>query len=73
MSYKLKKLRIRSEPEMWVRSNSAFELIVERHLFDAAQAIIQNRSRPMSEEDKLDRLRTLRRALELALCCKRCR
>ncbi len=41
---------------MWVRSNGAFEPIVERHLFDAAQAIIQNRSRRMSEEDMLDRL-----------------
>jgi DNA invertase Pin-like site-specific DNA recombinase len=62
MSYKLKKLRIRNEPEMWVRSNGAFEPIVERHLFDAAQAIIQNRSRRMSEDDMLDRLRTLYQA-----------
>ena len=62
MSYKLKKLRVRNEPEMWVRSNGAFEPIVERHLFDAAQAIIQNRSRRMSEEDMLDRLKTLYQA-----------
>ena len=61
-SYKLKKLRIRNEPEMWVRSNGAFEPIVERHLFDAAQAIIQNRSRRMSEEDMLDRLKRLYQA-----------
>jgi len=61
-SYKLKRLRIRNEPEMWVRSNGAFEPIVERHLFDAAQAIIQNRSRRMSEEDMLDRLKTLYQA-----------
>jgi DNA invertase Pin-like site-specific DNA recombinase len=61
-SYKLKKLRIRNEPEMWVRSNGAFEPIVERHLFDAAQAIIQNRSRRMSEDDMLDRLRVLYQA-----------
>lgn len=62
MSYKLKKLRIRNEPEMWVRSNGAFEPIVERHLFDAAQAIIQNRSRRMSEEDMLGRLKALYQA-----------
>lgn len=62
ISYKLKKLRVRNDPEMWVRSNGAFEPIVERHLFDAAQAIIQNRSRRMSEEDMLDRLRTLYQA-----------
>ncbi len=59
ISYKLKKLRVRNEPEMWVRSNGAFEPIVERHLFDAAQAIIQNRSRRISNEDMIDRLRTL--------------
>jgi len=62
ISYKLKKLRVRNEPEMWVRSNGAFEPIVERHLFDAAQAIIQNRSRRISEEDMLDSLRTLYQA-----------
>ncbi len=62
ISYKLKKLRVRNDPEMWVRSNGAFEPIVERHLFDAAQAIIQSRSRRMSEEDMLDRLRTLYQA-----------
>jgi DNA invertase Pin-like site-specific DNA recombinase len=62
ISYKLKKMRVRNDPEMWVRSNGAFEPIVERHLFDAAQAIIQNRSRRMSEEDMLDGLRTLYQA-----------
>lgn len=62
ISYKLKKMRVRNDPEMWVRSNGAFEPIVERHLFDAAQAIIQNRSRRMSEGDMLDRLRTLYQA-----------
>lgn len=62
ISYKLKKLRIRNEPEMWVRSNGAFEPIVERHLFDAAQAIIQNRSRRITEEDMLDRLQSLYQA-----------
>src|SRR5471032_743482 len=62
ISYKLKKVRVRNDPEMWVRSNGAFEPIVERHLFDAAQAIIQNRSRRMSEGDMLDRLRTLYQA-----------
>lgn len=59
ISYKLKKLRVRNSPDMWIRSNGAFEPIVERHLFDAAQAIIQSRSRRISDEDMLDRLRTL--------------
>jgi hypothetical protein len=59
ISYKLKKVRVRNDPDMWVRANGAFEPIVERHLFDAAQAIIQNRSRRMSEQEMLDRLRNL--------------
>lgn len=59
MSYKLKKLRVRNSPDMWIRSNGAFEPIVERHLFDAAQAIIQNRSRRMLENEMIDRLRAL--------------
>ena len=62
MSYKLKKLRVRNSPEMWIRSNGAFEPIVDRHLFDAAQAIIQNRSRRLSDEDILERLRGLYQA-----------
>lgn len=62
ISYKLKKLRVRNEPDMWVRSNGAFEPIVARHLFDAAQAIIQNRSRRISDEDMLQGLQTLYRA-----------
>jgi DNA invertase Pin-like site-specific DNA recombinase len=59
ISYKLKKLRVRNSPEMWIRSNGAFEPIVERHLYDAAQAIIQNRARRISNEEMIDRLRTL--------------
>lgn len=62
MSYKLKKLRVRNSPDMWIRSNGAFEPIVERHLFDAAQAIIQSRSRRLSDEEVLERLRALYRA-----------
>ncbi len=58
ISYKLKKVRIRNSPDMWVHANGAFEPIVERHLFDAAQAIIQNRSRRVSDEEMLERLRT---------------
>lgn len=62
ISYKLKKARVRNTPDMWIRSNGAFEPIVERHLFDAAQAIIQSRSRRLSDQDMIDRLRTLYQA-----------
>ena len=53
MSFKLKKARVRNSPDMWIRADGAFEPIVERHLFDAAQAIIQNRSRRVSDTEML--------------------
>lgn len=59
ISFKLKKVRVRNDPETWVRVNGVFEPIVNRHLFDAAQAIIQSRSRRISESEMLDRLRIL--------------
>ena len=59
MSFKLKKARVRNSPDMWIRADGAFEPIVERHLFDAAQAIIQNRSRRVSDTEMLERLKTL--------------
>jgi hypothetical protein len=62
VSYKLKKMRVRNSPDMWIRANGAFEPIVARHLFDAALAIIQSRARRISNEDMLDRLRTLYQA-----------
>jgi DNA invertase Pin-like site-specific DNA recombinase len=62
ISYKLKKLRVRNSPDMWIRANGAFEPIVERYLFDAAQEIIQSRSRRLSDEEMLQRLQTLYQA-----------
>ena len=55
-------MRVRNSPDMWIRANGAFEPIVERHLFDAAQAIIQNRSRRISDDEMLERLETLYQA-----------
>jgi len=62
ISYKLKKLRVRNSPDMWIRANGAFEPIVERHLYDAAQAIIQNRFRRMSDGEMIQRLQALYKA-----------
>jgi DNA invertase Pin-like site-specific DNA recombinase len=62
ISYKLKKVRVRNSPDMWIRANGAFEPIVPRHLFDAAQAIIQSRSRRISDQEMLARLKTLYQA-----------
>src|SRR4029079_3304427 len=36
-SFKLKKKRVRNSPDMWIRSEDAFEALVDRNLFDAAQ------------------------------------
>lgn len=59
ISYKLKTLRVRNTPDMWIRANGAFEPVVERHLYDAAQAMIQNRSRRLSDEEMIKRLQCL--------------
>lgn len=60
VSFKLKKKRVHNSPDMWIRAEGAFPAIVDRHLFDAAQTIIRERSFRMSDEDMLDALRNLR-------------
>jgi hypothetical protein len=52
-SFKLKKKHVRDGPETWLRSDGAFEAIVERSVFEAAQAIIQERSRRFSDDELL--------------------
>jgi DNA invertase Pin-like site-specific DNA recombinase len=59
ISYKLKKTRVHNPPEMWVRADNAFEPIVGRTLFEAAQAIIRERSQRLSDEEMLDGLSRL--------------
>ncbi|HEY6328869.1 MAG TPA: recombinase family protein, partial [Blastocatellia bacterium] len=38
-SFKLKKKRVRNSPDIWIRAEGAFEPIVDRSLFEAAQMI----------------------------------
>ncbi len=59
ISCKLKAMRVRNPPEMWIRADGAFQAIVDRQLFDAAQIIIQERSRRMSDDDMLAGLSSL--------------
>ena len=59
VSFKLKKKRIRNGPEMWIRAEGAFERIVDQELFDAAQTIIRERSRRISDAEMLEGLRGL--------------
>ena len=56
-SFKLKKKRVRNDPEIWIRSPSAFEAIIERDLFDAAQALIGARSFRLSDAEMIEALR----------------
>jgi DNA invertase Pin-like site-specific DNA recombinase len=58
-SFKLKKKRVNNSPDMWIRSEGAFEGIVDRLLFDAAQIIIRDRSHRLSDDEMLQSLRAL--------------
>ncbi|MEM6780770.1 MAG: recombinase family protein [Pseudomonadota bacterium] len=58
-SSKLKSRRVDNEPDMWVRAEGVFEAIVEARYFYTAQAIIVERSRRLSDEDLLTKLRDL--------------
>lgn len=58
-SFKLKKLRVTNPPEMWVRNDGAFMSIVEPRYYYTAQGIIRERSRRISNDDMLAKLRDL--------------
>ena len=58
-SFKLKKRRVRNEPESWIRAVGAFEAIVDKTLFSAANAIIDARSSRVSDDEMLDVLREI--------------
>ena len=58
-SYKLKQEHVVNPPEKWVRHDGAFEGIVDSELFFAAREIILARSRRLSDEEMLERLRSL--------------
>ncbi len=60
-SFKLKKKRVRNEPDMWIRAYGAFEAIVERELFEAARTIINARSFRLSDNEMLQSLKDLYR------------
>lgn len=59
VSFKLKKKRVRNDPNMWIRANDVFESIIDRRLFEAAQTIIRERSRRLSDDELLNSLRHL--------------
>lgn len=52
-SCKLKGAHVRNEPSEWIRADGAFEGIVSADLFNAAQAIICQRSARLTDEEML--------------------
>ena len=59
ISFKLKRKRVVNTPDMWVRKEGAFEAIISPDLFYKAQGIILARTRRYSDEELLERLRSL--------------
>jgi DNA invertase Pin-like site-specific DNA recombinase len=58
-SFKLKMRRVVNEPDMWVRADGVFQGIVDPSHFYTAQGMIRERSRKLSDDDMLEKLRTL--------------
>ena len=58
-SFKLKKERVDNAPEDWVRAEGVFERIVDPHVFQRAQELIELRRRQYTDEELLARLRAL--------------
>src|ERR1019366_4043302 len=58
-SFKLKKKRVRNDPNMWIRAEGVFEGIVDRVLFNAAQTIVRERSFRATDDDMLGSLKQL--------------
>jgi DNA invertase Pin-like site-specific DNA recombinase len=59
ISHKLKRKRVKNQPEIWIRADGVFESLVERVLFDAAQVLIHERSQRFSDDEMLEKLRRL--------------
>lgn len=58
-SCKLKRKHVENPPEMWIRVEGAFVGVIDPALFSAANSIILNRSRKLSDEEMLERLRSV--------------
>ncbi len=58
-SFKLKIRHVVNEPDMWVRADGVFDAIVDPAHFYTAQGIIRERSRRLSDDEMLSKLRHL--------------
>ncbi|RHW18233.1 recombinase family protein [Sphingomonas gilva] len=59
VSFKLKQKRVVNAPDMWIRGEQAFEPIVDRDFFEAAQRIFAERARRFSDDELLKMLADL--------------
>jgi len=58
-SFKLKKKHVHNPPEMWIRKEGAFEAVVPLETFLAAQEVLTERSRRLTDEELLQHLKAL--------------
>jgi hypothetical protein len=58
-SFKLKLKHVENPPEKWVRANGVFEAIVEPETFYKVQGVILARSRKLSNDQMLEKLRSV--------------
>ena len=58
-SFKLKKKHVDNPSEKWIRAEGAFEGIIDEHLFFTAQGIILARSRKLTDDEMLEKLRSV--------------
>ncbi len=59
ISYKLKKRRVVNAPDMWVRCDDAFDAVADKRYFYEAQRIIHQRIKKVTDEEMLEKLRSL--------------
>jgi DNA invertase Pin-like site-specific DNA recombinase len=59
VSFKLKQRRVSNPPDMWVRSEGAFDAVVEQEFFLAARRMIEERSRRLTDAQMLEQLGSL--------------
>jgi len=59
ISFKLKMIRIKNPPDLWVRADGVFNSIVEPSLFYQAQGIITERARKFTNEELIEKLKAL--------------
>ncbi len=58
-SFKLKRKHVENPPDRWIRADGAFEGVVEPDMFYKVQGIILGRSRKLSNDQMLEKLRSV--------------